>query len=72
MEKELDEAKEQTGSYSGMGYGTSAASEETAKSYHGDETPEDGNDAVYNLDDDMIAVTLEPGEDDEDNNIDSK
>ncbi|MDF1694847.1 MAG: SdrD B-like domain-containing protein, partial [Saprospiraceae bacterium] len=37
--------------------------------FDGDETPEDGNDAVDNLDDDMIAVTLEPGEDDEDNNF---
>ncbi|MEL6391095.1 MAG: carboxypeptidase regulatory-like domain-containing protein, partial [Bacteroidota bacterium] len=36
--------------------------------FDGDESPEDGNDGVDDLDDDTIAVTLEPGEDDEDNN----
>ena len=36
--------------------------------FDGDETPEDADDAVDALNDDSIEVTLEPGEDDEDNN----
>ena len=37
--------------------------------FDGDESPEDLDDAVDALNDDTIAVTLEPGEDDEDNNF---
>ena len=37
--------------------------------FDGDESPEDVDDAVDGLNDDSIEVTLEPGEDDEDNNF---
>ena len=58
----------ESGDYTVMFQDEEEIDEDYVDVFDGDESPEDGNDAVDNLDDDMIAVTLEPGEDDVDNN----
>ncbi len=57
------------GDYVVMEQDESEIDEDFVDVYDGDDSPEDSNDAVDNLDDDMISVTIEAGEMDMDNNF---